>query len=88
MSSSNSAVTYSAAAIGGVIVIATVLTWIINASDATDTSDDVLSSTGVNEGDTSKDFSYTNPLQQNAGKKRKTSKRKSSKRKTLKRKYK
>jgi hypothetical protein len=85
MSSSNSAVTYSAAAIGGVIVIATVLTWIINASDA---SEDVLSSTGVNETDTSKDFSYTNPLQQNAGKKRKTSKRKSSKRKTLKRKYK
>jgi hypothetical protein len=85
MNSSNTALTYSAAAIGGVLVIATVLTWIINASDA---SEDVLTSTGINEGDTSKDFSYTNPLQQKAGKKRKTSKSKSSKRKTLKRKYK
>ena len=79
MSSSNPAVTYSAAAIGGVVVIATILTWIINASDATDTSDDVLSSNGSNETDNSKDFSYTNPLQQRAGKKRRTKKSKKTK---------
>lgn len=76
MSSSNNAIMYSAAAIGGVVVIATISNWIINASDA---SEDVLSSNGSNEGDNSKDFSYTNPLQQRAGKKRKTKKSKKTK---------